>query len=67
MRDAPSSWIQPAAGPLRMARPPYAGEDFSLDMDKTIRALDSTIIDLSLTLLPWADYGTTKSGIMPTS
>jgi hypothetical protein len=35
---------------MKKARPLHAGEDLGLDMYKTIYALDSTTIDLSLTL-----------------
>jgi hypothetical protein len=38
---------------MRKARPLYSGEDLSIDLDDTIYALDSTTIDLSLTLFPW--------------
>lgn len=48
---------------MRKARPLYAGEDLGLDLDNTIYALDSTTIDLSLTLFPWADFRQTKAGI----
>ena len=48
---------------MKKARPAYAGEDLGLDLDNTIYALDSTTIDLSLTLFPWADFRQTKAGI----
>jgi Transposase DDE domain/Domain of unknown function (DUF4372) len=48
---------------MRKARPLYAGEDLGLDLENTIYALDSTTIDLSLTLFPWADFRQTKAGI----
>jgi hypothetical protein len=48
---------------MSKARPLYAGEDLGLDLDNTIYALDSTTIDLSLTLFPWADFRQTKAGI----
>lgn len=56
-------WEALAQSLIRMARPLYAREDLGLDLDNTIYALDSTTIDLCLTLFPWADYRTTKSGI----
>jgi hypothetical protein len=37
---------------MRKARPLYAGEDIGLDLNNTIHALDSTTIDLTLTLFP---------------
>ena len=48
---------------MRKARPLYVGEDLGLDLENTIYALDSTTIDLSLTLFPWADFRQTKAGI----
>jgi len=34
----------------------YAGEDFGVDLEKTLYALDCTTIDLCLALFPWARY-----------
>ena len=48
---------------MRKARPLYAGENLGLEIDNTVYALDSTTIDLSLTLFPWADFRKTKAGI----
>lgn len=56
-------WEELAKSLIRKARPLYAGEDLGLDLDNTIYALDSTTIDLSLTLFPWADFRQTKAGI----
>ncbi len=56
-------WEDLAKSLMRKARPLYAGEDLGLDLDNTICALDSTTIDLSLTLFPWADFRQTKAGI----
>ena len=56
-------WEDLAKSLMRKARPLYAGEDLGLDLDNTIYALDSTTIDLSLTLFPWADFRQTKAGI----
>ena len=56
-------WEELAKSLMRKARPLYAGEDLGLDLDNTIYALDSTTIDLSLTLFPWADFRQTKAGI----
>lgn len=47
-------WEDLAKGLMRKARALYAGEDLGLDLANTIYALDSTTIDLSLTLFPWA-------------
>jgi hypothetical protein len=48
---------------MRRARKLYAEEDLGIDLENTIYALDSTTIDLSLTLFPWADFRSTKAGI----
>jgi Domain of unknown function (DUF4372)/Transposase DDE domain len=56
-------WEALAKGLMRKARALYAGEDLGLDLENTIYALDSTTIDLSLSLFPWADFRSTKAGI----
>ena len=56
-------WEDLAKGLMRKARELYAGEELGLDLNNTIYALDSTTIDLSLTLFPWADFRQTKAGI----
>ena len=56
-------WQDLAKTLMRKARPLYAGEDLGLEIDNTVYALDSTTIDLSLTLFPWADFRKTKAGI----
>jgi hypothetical protein len=56
-------WEDLAYNLICKARPLYAGEDLGVDLDNTIYALDSTTIDLSLTLFNWADFRQTKAGI----
>jgi hypothetical protein len=56
-------WEDLAKGLIRKARVLYAGEDLGVELDNTVYALDSSTIDLSLTLFPWADFRRTKSGI----
>jgi len=56
-------WEDLARSLMRKARPLYAGEDLGLELENTVYALDSTTIDLSLTLFPWADFRSTKAGI----
>jgi hypothetical protein len=41
---------------IRRARKLYEDEPSALDLDGAIYALDSTMIDLSLALCPWADW-----------
>lgn len=56
-------WEDLARGLMRKARILYAGEDLGFELENTVYALDSTTIDLSLTLFPWADFRRTKAGI----
>jgi len=56
-------WEDLAQSLMRQARTLYAGEDLGLELENTVYALDSTTIDLSLTLFPWADFRRTKAGI----
>ena len=56
-------WEDLAKSLIRKAKPLYAEEDLGIELDNTIYALDSTTIDLSLTLFPWADFRQTKAGI----
>ena len=56
-------WEDLAKSLMRKARSLYAGEDLGLELENTVYALDSTTIDLSLTLFPWADFRRTKAGI----
>ena len=48
---------------IQHARKLYAGESFGLELDQTVYALDSTTIDLCLTLFPWAGFRETKSAV----
>ena len=45
------------------ARILYAQDDFGLQLDQTIYALDSTTIDLCLNLFPWARFRRAKGAI----
>ncbi len=45
------------------ARRLYASEDFGLQLQETIYALDATIIDLCLSVYPWAHFRKTKAAI----
>ena len=48
---------------IRIARPLYAGEDLGLDLDNTVFALDSSTIDLCMSVFPWALFRSTKSAV----
>ena len=42
---------------IKLVRPLYAeDEEFALDLDNTVYALDSTTIDLCLNVFPWAKF-----------
>ena len=45
------------------ARELYIDDDFGLQLEETVYALDATIIDLCLSLFPWAHFRRTKSAI----
>jgi hypothetical protein len=48
---------------IRRARKLYATEPFALELDQTVYALDATVIDLCLSLFPWAHFRSTKAAI----
>ena len=48
---------------IAQARKLYAEEDLELDLSNTIYALDSTTIDLCLSLFPWAPFRSTKAAV----
>jgi transposase len=48
---------------IRIARKLYASEPLAVDLNETVYALDSTTIDLCLSLFPWAPFRQTKGAI----
>jgi len=48
---------------IRHARKLYADEDFGLQLDETVYALDATIIDLCLSVFPWAKFRKSKGAV----
>jgi hypothetical protein len=48
---------------IHQARDLYSHDDFGLQLDETVYALDSTTIDLCLSLFPWASFRKTKGAI----
>ncbi len=48
---------------IYQARKLYAEDDFGLELKDTVYALDSSTIDLCLSVFPWAHFRKTKSGI----
>ena len=45
------------------ARRLYAGDAFGADLENTVYALDTTTIDLSLKVFPWAHFRKTKAAV----
>ena len=48
---------------IHTARNLYADQDHELDLDNTVYALDSSTIDLCLSLFPWAPFRSTKAAV----
>jgi hypothetical protein len=48
---------------IRRARKLYASEPFALELDQTVYALDATVIDLCLSLFPWAVFRSGNAAI----
>jgi hypothetical protein len=48
---------------IRIARRLYADEPLAVELDSTVYALDSTTIDLCLSLFPWAPFRETKAAV----
>jgi hypothetical protein len=54
--------VRPGADPP-IARRLYTEEPLAVELDNTVYALDSTTIDLCLSLFPWAPFRNTKAAI----
>ena len=68
LADANSSrdwriYAELAQGLIRRARKLYAHDSLGIELDQTVYALDSTTIDLCLTLFPWARFRSTKAAV----
>jgi len=48
---------------IGIARRLYAEEPIGVDLKETVYALDSTTIDLCLSLFPWAEFRSTKAAV----
>ena len=48
---------------IAIARPMYANESIGADLDSTVYALDSTMIDVCLSLCPWAPYERSRGAV----
>jgi transposase len=48
---------------IRQARKLYAADSFGVELAETVYALDSTTIDLCLSVFPWAPFRATKAAV----
>ena len=48
---------------IDQARKLYAGDDLGLELGNTVYALDSTTIDLCLSVFPWAHFRSTQAAV----
>jgi hypothetical protein len=48
---------------IKIARDLYADDDFGVELDETVYALDASTIDLCLSLFPWARFRKTKGAV----
>jgi hypothetical protein len=48
---------------INIARKLYLHEDFGVDLDNTVYALDASTIDLCLSVFPWAPFRQTKAAV----
>jgi hypothetical protein len=56
-------WAEFAQRLIAQARKLYADDDLGLDLKNTVYALDSTTVDLCLSVFPWAHFRTTKAAV----
>jgi len=56
-------WSDLAAVLIRRARKLYAGDSLDVGLDNTVYALDSSTVDLCLSLFEWAPFRSTKAAI----
>jgi hypothetical protein len=48
---------------IHQARDLYSDDDFGVELANTVYALDSTTIELGLSVFPWAQYSPTQAGV----
>ena len=56
-------WSDLAAVLIRRARKLYSGDSLDVGLDNTVYALDSSTVDLCLSLFDWAPFRSTKAAI----
>jgi hypothetical protein len=52
-----------AASLIQIARTLYANDSFAVELKQTVYALDTTTIDLCLSVFPWAHFRSTKAAV----
>jgi|SRR3989338_3678649 len=48
---------------IGIARPLYANDEFGVELEQTVYALDATLIDLCLSVFPWARFRKKKGAV----
>ena len=48
---------------IQIARKLYASDSFAVELEQTVYALDTTTIDLCLSVFPWARFRSTKAAV----
>lgn len=56
-------WANLAALLIRRARKLYCNDSFGIELSNTVYALDTTTIDLCLSLFPWAPFRSAKAAV----
>ena len=56
-------WAEFAQVLIRRARRLYAGDSLGVELSNTVYALDSSTIDLCLSVFPWARFQSTKAAV----
>ena len=62
-RDSQLAYLRRLCSAFGIARPLHAEDPIGLELDHTIYALDSTTIDLCLSLFPWAKFRQHKAAV----
>jgi len=48
---------------IKQARELYIDEPFGVDLKQAVYALDASVIDLCLSMCPWAEFSSTRAGV----
>jgi Transposase DDE domain len=63
IRVTGASYAEFAQTLIRLARPLYASDPIAIELEETLYALDSTTIELCLSLFPWAKFRKLKAAV----